>query len=72
MWAWKHPHREEGTVTYTKLTGDVRFFDVDFAYEEGKTVLHNDALCETGTEGCICRFDRSGKDDDHESDQPFL
>ncbi len=33
-----------GTVTYTKLTGDVRFFDVDFAYEEGKTVLHNVTL----------------------------
>ncbi len=44
MWSWKHPHREEGTVTYTKLTGDVRFFDVDFAYEEGKTVLHNVTL----------------------------
>ena len=44
LWAWKHPHREEGTVTYTKLTGDVRFFDVDFAYEEGKTVLHNVTL----------------------------
>ena len=44
MWAWNHPHREEGTVTYTKLTGDVRFFDVDFAYEEGKTVLHNVTL----------------------------
>ena len=44
MWAWKHPHREEGTVTYTKLTGDVRFSDVDFAYEEGKTVLHNVTL----------------------------
>ena len=44
MWAWKHPHREEGTVTYTKLTGDVCFFDVDFAYEEGKTVLHNVTL----------------------------
>lgn len=44
MWAWKHPHREEGTVTYTKLTGDVRFLDVDFAYEEGKTVLHNVTL----------------------------
>lgn len=44
MWAWKHPHRKEGTVTYTKLTGDVSFFDVDFAYEEGKTVLHNVTL----------------------------
>ena len=41
LWAWKHPHTAEGTVTYTKLTGDVRFFDVDFAYTEGKTVLKN-------------------------------
>ena len=41
LWAWKHPHTAEGTVTYTKLTGDVRLFDVDFAYTEGKTVLKN-------------------------------
>lgn len=41
IWAWKHPHQADGTVTYTKLTGDVRLFDVDFAYEEGKTVLHD-------------------------------
>lgn len=32
LWAWKHPHGD-GSVTYTKLTGDVRFFDVDFAYD---------------------------------------
>lgn len=44
IWAWKHPHQADGTVTYTKLTGDVRLFDVDFAYEEGKTVLHNVSL----------------------------
>ncbi len=43
VWAWKHPH-SDGTVTYTRLTGDVRFFDVDFAYEEGKTVLHDVSL----------------------------
>lgn len=43
MWAWKHPH-SDGTVTYTKLTGDVRMFDVDFAYEEGKTILHDITL----------------------------
>lgn len=41
MWAWKHPHSEDGSVTYTRLTGDVRLFDVDFGYEENKTVLHN-------------------------------
>ncbi len=43
VWAWKHPH-SDGTITYTKLTGDVRFYDVDFAYEEGKTILHNITL----------------------------
>ncbi len=40
LWAWKHPH-EDGSVTYTELKGEVRFYDVDFAYEKGKTVLHN-------------------------------
>ncbi len=42
-WAWRHPHGD-GTVTYTKLCGDVRLYDVDFAYEEGKTVLHDISL----------------------------
>ena len=36
MWAWKHSHQEDGTVTYTKLAGDVRMFDVDFGYEKIK------------------------------------
>ena len=44
MWAWKHSHQEDGTVTYTKLAGDVRMFDVDFGYEKDKTVLHNITL----------------------------
>ena len=43
QWAWKHPHGD-GTLTYTPLRGDVRLHDVDFAYEEGKTVLHNVTL----------------------------
>ena len=43
MWAWKHPH-SDNSVTYTKLAGDVRFFDVDFGYDENKTVLHNISL----------------------------
>lgn len=43
VWAWKHPH-QDGTVTYTRLQGDVRFFDVDFSYTPGKTVLHNVSL----------------------------
>ncbi len=38
-WAWKHPHQEDGSVSYTKLTGDVRLFDVDFEYVPGKRVL---------------------------------
>ena len=43
LWAWKHPH-EDGTVSYTELRGEVTFYDVDFAYEKGKTVLHNISL----------------------------
>ena len=39
-WAWRHPHGD-GSVTYTPLQGDVRMTDVDFAYEEGKPVLHD-------------------------------
>lgn len=41
MWAWKHYHQADGTTSYVKLEGDVAFDDVDFAYEPGKTVLHN-------------------------------
>ena len=39
-WAWKHPH-SDGTVTLTKLLGDVTLNDVDFGYNEDKTILHN-------------------------------
>ena len=41
LWAWKHPHQQEGTVTYQELTGDVVFDDVDFGYVPEKIVLHN-------------------------------
>lgn len=44
LWAWKHPHTADGSVTYTPLKGDVRLYDVDFEYEEGKPVLHNISL----------------------------
>lgn len=44
MWAWKHPHSADGSVTYTLLRGDVRFHDVTFGYNEKKTVLHNVSL----------------------------
>ena len=43
MWAWKHPHND-GTLTYTKLTGDVQMVDVDFGYEPDKIVLHDITL----------------------------
>ena len=45
-WAWKHPH-SDGTVTYTRLTGDVVFNDVDFGYTPDKIVLHNIKLYAT-------------------------
>ena len=44
MWAWKHPHKAEGTVTYERLMGDVRMENVDFGYEPDKTVLHDITL----------------------------
>ena len=43
LWAWKVP-QEDGSVQYVKLAGDVRFDHVDFAYEEGKTILHDISL----------------------------
>ena len=43
LWAWKVP-QEDGSFAYTKLAGDVRFDDVGFAYEEGKTILHDISL----------------------------
>ena len=43
VWAWKHPHND-GSVTYTRLAGDVRLTNVDFGYEPGKTVLHDVTL----------------------------
>ena len=44
VWAWKHPHKAEGTVTYTKLEGGVVFDSVDFGYDEKKLVLHDISL----------------------------
>ena len=44
MWAWKHPHSADGSVTYTELKGDVRFEDVTFGYNEDKVILKNISL----------------------------
>ena len=71
-WAWKHPHGD-GTLTYTELRGDVRLTDVDFAYTEGKDVLHDVIrLRRAGPEGRLRRRDRRGQNDHHEPHQPLL
>src|SRR5699024_7319207 len=44
LWAWKHPHQADGTVTYTELTGDVQFDDMTFGYVPDHMVLHNLSL----------------------------
>lgn len=44
VWAWKHPHKAEGTITYRKLEGKITMDDVDFSYDGKKTVLHNITL----------------------------
>ena len=41
LWAWKHPHQADGTITYEKLQGDVVFNGVDFGYTDDKIVLHD-------------------------------
>ena len=43
-WAWKHPHKADGTVTYKELKGDITMQDVDFGYVPEKTVLHDVTL----------------------------
>ena len=43
-WAWKHPHTEDGTITYTWLKGKINMYDVDFAYVKDKPVLHGITL----------------------------
>ncbi len=43
-WAWKHPHKADGTITYKELKGEIQMFDVDFGYNPEKIVLHNVSL----------------------------
>ena len=60
-WAWKHPHGD-GTLTYTELRGDVRLTDVDFAYTEGKDVLHDvSAYAEPGQKVAFVGATGAGK-----------
>ena len=73
MWAWKHPHQADGTVTYTELKGDVRFFDMTFGYTDKKMVLHNITLyAKPGQKLAFVGSTGAGKNDDHKPDQPFL
>ncbi len=44
IWAWRHPHKSDGTVTYHELKGEVRLYDVDFSYEVNKPILHHITL----------------------------
>nr|MBO4517666.1 ABC transporter ATP-binding protein [Clostridia bacterium] len=44
LWAWKHPHKADGTITYTELKGDIQMFGVDFGYTPEKIVLHEVSL----------------------------
>ena len=44
LWAWKHPHKAEGTITYVPLRGDIEMHDVDFGYVPEKIVLHDVSL----------------------------
>ncbi|MBQ8289389.1 MAG: ABC transporter ATP-binding protein [Clostridia bacterium] len=61
IWAWRHPH-EDGSVTYTRLRGDVRLHDVDFCYDEGKPILHNiDVYAEPGQKVAFVGSTGAGK-----------
>ncbi|MDO4312359.1 MAG: ABC transporter ATP-binding protein [Eubacteriales bacterium] len=47
LWAWRHPHKADGTVTYTKLQGNVVFDGVNFGYTDEKMILHDIRLYAT-------------------------
>ena len=44
VWAWRHPHQAEGTVTYTRLRGELVMEGVDFSYDGEKEVLRDISL----------------------------
>lgn len=44
VWAWKHTHTADGSVTYQRLQGDVEFENVIFSYDGKKTVLNDISL----------------------------
>ena len=62
LWAWKHPHTADGSVTYTELTGNVVLDDVDFGYVPEKMVLHNiDIYAEPGQKVAFVGATGAGK-----------
>lgn len=62
LWAWKHPHKDDGTVTYTELKGNVVLDDVDFGYVPEKLVLHNiDIYAEPGQKVAFVGATGAGK-----------
>lgn len=62
LWAWKHPHTADGTVTYTELKGDIVLDDVDFGYVPEKPVLHNiDVYAEPGQKVAFVGATGAGK-----------
>ncbi|MDE7361504.1 MAG: ABC transporter ATP-binding protein/permease [Oscillospiraceae bacterium] len=62
LWAWKHPHTADGTVTYTELKGNVILDDVDFGYVPEKIVLHNiDIYAEPGQKVAFVGATGAGK-----------
>ena len=72
VWAWKHPHHD-GTLTYPRLMGDVRFFDVNFGYtpEKDGSAQHL-PLRQTRPEAGLRRLHRRGQDHHHQPHQPLL
>ena len=62
LWAWKHPHTADGSVTYTELKGDIVLDDVDFGYVPEKIVLHNiDLYAEPGQKVAFVGATGAGK-----------
>ncbi len=73
MWAWKHPHSADGSVSYTPLTGDVRFEDVTFGYNPNKVILKDISLfAKPGQKLAFVGSTGAGKDNNYQPDQPFL
>ncbi len=71
-WAWKYPHHD-GRLEYIEVKGHIELFDVDFGYEEGKTVLHNISLyAKPRSKDCICWRNRCRKDDNYQFVKSFL